>query len=143
LFVPGTTIQLAMTTSVILFRATRKSIKFDNLTYHKDGQTKRGNNSVIWRLKLMSIIHNNSKNNGKIIIALKSFKFPIISYKQWIEFYTLIFKVRIFEGHSWSGCCCWWSGRQFVLDVGHMVGPLNYSRCDTKHRLPCTITPFY
>jgi len=21
--------------------------------------------------------------------------------------------------------------------------PLNYSRCDTKHRLPCTITPFY
>jgi len=30
----------------------------------------------------------------------------------------------------------------FCLDVGHIVGPLNYSRCDTKHRLPCTITPF-
>jgi len=30
-----------------------------------------------------------------------------------------------------------------ALDVGHIVGPLNYSRCDTKHRLPCTITPFY
>jgi len=22
-------------------------------------------------------------------------------------------------------------------------GPFNYSRCDTKHRLPCTITPFF
>jgi len=35
------------------------------------------------------------------------------------------------------------SGRHFALEVGHIVGPLNYSRCDTKHRLPCTITPFY
>jgi len=34
------------------------------------------------------------------------------------------------------------SGRNFALDVGHIVGPLNYGRCDTKHRLPCTITPF-
>jgi len=34
-------------------------------------------------------------------------------------------------------------GGIFALDVGHIVGPLNYSRCDTKHRLPCTITPFY
>jgi len=34
-------------------------------------------------------------------------------------------------------------GRRFAWDVGHIVGPLNYSRCDTKHRLPCTITPFY
>jgi len=40
-------------------------------------------------------------------------------------------------------CCCWGSGRHFALDVGHIVGPLNYSRCDTKHRLRCTITPFY
>jgi len=31
----------------------------------------------------------------------------------------------------------------FALDVGHLVGPLNYSRCDNKHRLPGTITPFY
>jgi len=28
------------------------------------------------------------------------------------------------------------SVRQFSLDVGHLVGPLNYSRCDTRHRLP-------
>jgi len=38
-------------------------------------------------------------------------------------------------------CCCWVSGRNFALDVGQVVGPLNYSRCDTI--LPCTITPFY
>jgi len=37
----------------------------------------------------------------------------------------------------------WGSGRHFVLDVGHIVGPLNYSRCDSKHRLPCIITQFY
>jgi len=42
-----------------------------------------------------------------------------------------------------SCCCCLGSGRHFALDVGHIVGPLNCSRCDTKHRLPCTITPFY
>jgi len=42
-----------------------------------------------------------------------------------------------------EGCCCWRSVRHLALDVGHIVGPLNYSRCDTKHRLPCTITPFY
>jgi len=35
------------------------------------------------------------------------------------------------------------SGKHFALDVGHIVGPLKNSRCDTKHRLPCTITPFY
>jgi len=34
-------------------------------------------------------------------------------------------------------------GGIYALDVGHIVGPLNYSRCDTKHRLPCTIAPFY
>jgi len=34
-------------------------------------------------------------------------------------------------------------GGIFAVDVGHIVGPLNYSRRDTKHRLPCTITPFY
>jgi len=39
-------------------------------------------------------------------------------------------------------CCCWGSGRHFALDVGHIVGPLNYSRRDTKHRHPCNITPF-
>jgi len=27
----------------------------------------------------------------------------------------------------------------FDLDVGHIVGPVNYSRSDTKHRLPNTI----
>jgi len=43
----------------------------------------------------------------------------------------------------YTGCYCWGSGRHFALDVSHIVGPLNYSRCDTKHRLPCTITPFY
>jgi len=35
------------------------------------------------------------------------------------------------------------SGRHFALDEGHIVGPLNYSWCDTKHRLAFTITPFY
>jgi len=40
-------------------------------------------------------------------------------------------------------CFCCGSGRHFALDVGHIVGPLNYSRCDTKHRHPCTISPFY
>jgi len=34
-------------------------------------------------------------------------------------------------------------GGTSALDVGHIVGPLNYSRCDTIPRLPCTITPFY
>jgi len=34
-------------------------------------------------------------------------------------------------------------GGIFVLDVGHIVGTLNNSRCNTKHRLPYTITPFY
>jgi len=33
-------------------------------------------------------------------------------------------------------------GGIFALDIDHIVGPLNYSRCDTKHRLPCTITTF-
>jgi len=40
-------------------------------------------------------------------------------------------------------CCCRGSGRYFALDEGHIVGPFNYTRCDTKHRLPCTIIPFY
>jgi len=35
-------------------------------------------------------------------------------------------------------CCCLGSGRHFVLNVSHIVGPLNYIRCNTKHRLPCT-----
>jgi len=35
------------------------------------------------------------------------------------------------------------SGRHFVLYVGHIVSPLNYCQRETKHRLPCTITPFY
>jgi len=32
----------------------------------------------------------------------------------------------------------------FALDVGHIVGQLNYSRsrCDTKHRLPCIYDSF-
>jgi len=34
-------------------------------------------------------------------------------------------------------------GGIFALAVGHIVGTSNYSRCDTKHRHPCTITPFY
>jgi len=34
-------------------------------------------------------------------------------------------------------------GRHFVLDVGYIVGQLNYSRCDTNLRIPCTITPFH
>jgi len=34
-------------------------------------------------------------------------------------------------------------GSIFALGVGYIVGPLNYNRCDNKHRLPCTITPFY
>jgi len=33
--------------------------------------------------------------------------------------------------------------REVREDVGLIVGPLNYSRGDTNHRLPCTITPFY
>jgi len=44
---------------------------------------------------------------------------------------------------TYSVTCCWESGRHLPLDVSCIVGPLNYSRCDTKHRLPCTITPFY
>jgi len=31
-------------------------------------------------------------------------------------------------------------GGIFALDVGQIVCPLNYSGCDTKHRLPFTIT---
>jgi len=43
----------------------------------------------------------------------------------------------------WIVVVVWGSGRHFALDVGHIVGQLNYSRCDNKHWLPCTITPFY
>jgi len=40
-------------------------------------------------------------------------------------------------------CCCCKVREVFAIDVGHIVGPMNYSRCDTKHRLPFTITLFY
>jgi len=54
--------------------------------------------------------------------------------KQCLGVYAQGWDVVVVEGHA---------GKHFALDVGHIVGPLNYSQCDTKHRLPCTITPFY
>jgi len=63
----------------------------------------------------------------------------------WVR-YVVIIAVQYWGLSRANGCCCcccWGSGRHFALDIGHLVGPLNYRRCDTKRRLPCTITPFY
>jgi len=35
---------------------------------------------------------------------------------------------------SSSCCCCWGSGRHFALDLGHIVGPLNW--CDPNTDFP-------
>jgi len=60
---------------------------------------------------------------------------PPIGFEALIPDSMFCFSIETLKVQSNS--CCFW--RQFSLDVGHKVVPLNYSRCDTKHRLPCTI----
>jgi len=81
--------------------------------------------------------HRAYYRSGRPVIKIgpKGFLVKMGDYYYYFSSFILLLRFRCPHPHCPVSpgccCCCSGSGRHFALDVGHIVGPLNHSRCDT------------